>query len=477
MSEELAPAQPVLRRRACWWKWLAVVTCLPLVVFGLSNLWLATPPGRGWVAGRLGRLTGLEARTGPLSWSPWNGVTARQVELLAPEPLRAGGEPLLSVKRVTISVHWRSLAKGVLVARSIEVEEPRLRLPVELLSVLATRQPVVVVQVPQNLAAAPPNAAPGTGAGEGTVGQATGPEVAVAAPAQTPGAMVPPGTDLGGTAWMKVSGASLWLGPAGQPQGWIEAEGVDAEVPMAGNEAPGRVAVASLRLGNMPAKPTEVALHWRAPVLTMGPWTPPLEGVHCEVRAQAIPAGPLPFLVECQLPKQEIARRDWAGGWSVGAAVGEALFRAGGYFRSPSSWQGECQATAAGLAVGQQGGLQTWFDDARLALGVRNGMIMMSDARAIGEAGSLLANGWLFADGRVAAVGRLVLPRDSALALQERFGAAFLTAEGGGFGPLETPDRWAMDTRLGGTVGEPWVEFGNGPTRSLKRVLEEVRGR
>ena len=134
------------RRRGRWWKWLAGASGGPLLLFGLSNLWLATPPGRGWIAARFSRLTGLEARVGPASWTPWGGVSLRRIELLAPEPLRASlGRPMLEVDRITVRPHWRPLLKGLLVLRTVEVEQPRLRLPVELLSFLAAQRPAVVV--------------------------------------------------------------------------------------------------------------------------------------------------------------------------------------------------------------------------------------------------------------------------------------------------------------------------------------------
>ena len=275
------------------------------------------------------------------------------------------------------------------------------------------------------------------------------------------------------TVWLNVHGGSVWLGQAASGKAWLEADGLAADVPIGGAAADGRLTVDALRLAGAPWGAAVVPLRWQAPVLSAGAWSPPVAGLKCEVRAQMIPAGPLPFFLECAVPGQEVARREWWSGWSAGARVGEAFLRAGGYLRSPSTWQGEGRAAAVGVVGGHQGSGEAAFDEVRLWVGVHNGVLIVHDLRVVGEAAAMLGNGLMFADGRLAANGRLVLSRDAAFEWQQRAGHLLETGDGGGFRPLETPDRWALDARLGGTLAEPWVEFGDGPTQRVRRLIEE----
>jgi hypothetical protein len=486
----LPEAGKPLRR---WWRWLAGgVVVLPVALFGLSNLWLASSSGRERVAGLFQRLTGLEARVGPSSWSPWGGVTLRRVELLAPEPLReALGEPLVSVQRVQVRPYWRPLCTGVLMPRSVEVDAPRVCLPVELLSHLASHRPAVVVEVPpgevvaalaaQGKQAAAGGAAPAAGAAGAaggasagaTGGEASPPPAAAAAPAAVPGAgPVPAGEARRKTVWVRVRGGSLWLGQVAGQRAWLEAGSVTADVPIGGEAAQGGVWLRDLKLAGTEVAPVEVPVAWEVPVIAAGPWHPVTSGVKSEWSAQLIPGGPLPFLVDVKVPAQEIPRQEWGGAWQVAARQGELVARAVGYLRAPATWQGELRARAArvsGTVPGQDG---LAFDETQLWVVVRNGVMTVQDARAVGDTLALLGNAMLFADGRLAANGRLLVPRDTASALQQRF-AGILPPAGAGFRPWETPDRWVLDARVGGDLGEPWVEFGEGPTLRVKRLLEE----
>ena len=81
---------PMRADRRGFRRWIAVsIVLLPPVALLLANLWLASPFGRGWLAGKLQGRTGLEAHVGGASVSPWNGIILQQVELLQPVALRA----------------------------------------------------------------------------------------------------------------------------------------------------------------------------------------------------------------------------------------------------------------------------------------------------------------------------------------------------------------------------------------------------
>jgi hypothetical protein len=253
---------------------------------------------------------------------------------------------------------------------------------------------------------------------------------------------------------------------------WLEAASVSADLPIGGQAADGAIEVGSMRVAGEAQAAARVPVAWRSAVVSAGPWQPVVRGVKSECLAQLSPAGPLPFVVDWRVAPQELPRREWGGGWQVAARQGEVTARGGGYLRAPATWQAELRARAAGLSGEAAGQPAVAFEDVLARVVARNGVLLAQDLRALGEGGSLLGNGCLFPDGRLAANGRLVVPRDTAAGIQQRF-ARILPAVA--FRPLETPDRWLLDARLGGNLGEPWIEFGDGPTQRVKRLLEEAR--
>ena len=127
-----------------------------------------------WIASKIQARTGMEARVGGASWSPWNGVSINAVELLQPPPLRATvQDPLVRIESIRLAPVWRAWLRGRLEVRSITLDSARVLLPVELIAEIArqatpaqpTPPPAVAAAQPPAVAVVPaPTVPPGTAA-------------------------------------------------------------------------------------------------------------------------------------------------------------------------------------------------------------------------------------------------------------------------------------------------------------------------
>jgi hypothetical protein len=145
-------------------------------------------------------------------------------------------------------------------------------------------------------------------------------------------------------------------------------------------------------------------------------------------------------------------------------AAARALFL--GRLLVPGTWHGELLAEAAGIEVKHQARTLP-FDRASCASVLRGSMLSCLDARLVGEEISLLGNGALLADGRLAAVARLVAPPETVgVTLRRVFpGLSSVPA----CLELSTPQRVACDVSLAGTWQEPLLRIGgDGPFHPLR---------
>lgn len=456
------------RRRRWWRRGLIAVVVVPLGLFGLSNLWLATPPGRSWIAGKITRATGLPARVGPASWLPWDGLVLRRIEIERPPQLVvADSGLLLEVERIKVEPHWRELWRGRVAVGRVVVDAPAVDLPVELLAHLAA-------------AAVPPEAAGEEEPAEPVVVEPVVPVV----PEPSPGAAEPvagevvaepepQAVELPETSWLVVRGGSFRLGRAANSGGWLAIGGIDARVPVRGKAADGSVSLAELRLAGEEIGSQELPLRWEPPRLSVIDWHPRIGTLQLAVNMHGVLLGSLPFVVECRLPEQMVdgETAGLPGKIAAGQAGGVAVL--GGHLRMPSTLagRGRIEAEVVRVPEGFEGGGAMEFDRCGLSWNLAAGTLRVIDARAVGDSMSLLGNGTLMADGRVAGVLRVVVPEEGAAAMVNRFGN-LLPAAPTGFRPMETPDRWMIDCTLGGSFGSEWVRMGDGPERPIGDLME-----
>lgn len=467
-------SDPVPTRRR-WRIWLRrtvlLLVILPPLAFGCSNLWLATR-GRAMLADRLQQRWGLETRIGGASWSPWHGLTLRQVEIAQPAALRGGvSDPLVRVDTLWVAPVWRKLLRRQVTIGSLEISGAKVALTVEMVAQLAQREePPAAMPLAM---AAPPNPSGLPAAAPGGTGPVAAPEPAIpppATPAAAPSeAAAVPVAPSEATRWARFQGVDFQLTSASSHRVLAEIGGFAGEVPFAGDPAKSTLAVESVELfGEQVLDSMRAGLSWQNPVITVEPEDPTTRLAGLDVRwglRFALMEG-LPAQVQLELPRQ--AARFSAAGPAITvearAAAARAVFL--GRLLVPGTWHGELLAETAGIEVKHKERTLP-FDRASCATVLRGGMLSCLDARLVGEEFSVLGNGALLADGRLAAVARLVAPQETVgITLRRVFpGLASVPA----CVELSTPQRVACDVSLAGTWQEPLLRIGgDGPFHPLR---------
>lgn len=458
-------------RRRRWRRRLVLAAVLlPLLLFGLSNLWLATPPGRSWIAGKVTRASGLEARVGPCSWLPWEGVCIRKLVIGRPPALVGEeDEPVLGIERIKVAPHWRELARGHVVIGRIEVEEPALDLPIELLAHLVAapgERELPAVQAPDPDRAEEPVIEPDPGASEPPALA----ETAEAPPVRAPAAKVA----LPETSWLVVRGGRMRVRLAAGGGDWFSFGRIDAELPLRGKTADGTVAIGQITVAGRQVDDVEVPVRWESPRLSVTDWEPPAGPLQARVNAQCVLFASFPFAIECRLPSQSVGEaEDGAAGFSAGKMAGFASM--GGHLRIPSTIVGRGGVEAEKVVVPFGFADETIeFDKFRLWGQLSGGVARVIDARAVGDRAALLGNAVVVADGRVGGVLRVVIPENGVEAISRRLGPE-LPEPPTGFRPLETRDRWFVDCALAGTIGAEVFRIGEGSWRPIEEALPMVQ--
>jgi len=452
----MKPEAPTgVHRRGLLRRVLIGAAIFPLGLLALANIWLCLPHGRAWIASHIQRRVGLEVVTGPVTVSPWNGVTLHELEFLQPPPLRSAvREPLARIGMVRLAPVWKSWLRGRPELQSVELDSPRVVLPLELVADIArSRKPAKPSAPPQAAAATPPQpAAPPAGP--------TAPQPAPEPPPRIPA--IPPSP----TGWVRLKNASFTLIAASSGKPWIEVSGFDASIPVSGNPAESPLSVASIRVAGEPVlTDLRAALSWQAPILTLKPVETAVRGVRFTLTGKLGLTNGLPLQAEAAAPKQKTAPLSLPGDGHAEAECVAANARFRGFLLAPATWQGELVAEALSPSA-RIGGHDARFDRGFAITVLRGGMLSCADARLIGDELSLLGNATLLADGRAAGALRLVAPPDSVTAIVNRVFPKIpqppLLTE------LSTPQRAAFDLEAFGNIRQIFLRLGKeGPIMEL----------
>ena len=472
-GEEPEPASEspmAAARRPRWRRWLRRVllaaVLLPLVAFGMSNVWLATPWGRTVLAGEVAKRCGLETTIGRASWSPWNGLTIGGLVILQPEELRAQTpEPLFEAAGVHIRPDWAALLRKRLRPREVTIERPSLTLTVEMMSHLA--QQTEPPPEPPLLAGGKPL----PGVAPGPVSPAEAEPSAALPPAEPPAVAEPPVAEpppapapavAAPTRWLRCHHGSWRLRSAASGKDLLAAREIDLAVPFGGAAAAGHLRLASLTAFGQPALENfEREITWEAPVLTLDalPTATPVAGVPLRFGGQVALIAGLPVTMGVEMPRQQLSLPVPAFELTAESPEAGGQARFFGYLLAPGSWHGDLLVAAATPQVIRPARTFS-FDRGGCAAVIRGGTLSFVDARLVGEELSLLGNGTLLADGRLGAVVRIAAPPQVALATAAGVFPAL------DFTPHTTPwsasQRVALDISLTGTLAEPLVRVGEG---------------
>lgn len=446
---------------------IVLVAIAPVLLFLLSNLWLSSPWGCRWVAGKISARAGLEARLDGVSWSPWNGIHLRGLTISQPTHLSSGvAEPLVRAESIRLWPVWKAWLKKRPELSSIEIEQPRVVIPLQLFSHLtpaASPPPTGPAVTVNETPAAPPHAVspplsevalspisppetPPASETPTTPPIPTTPSSAPTVPSQeTPVPTPSPIARPHPTVWVSLRGGSVALVTKGTEQILFEGRGLDADLPLSGAPATSSARIDSFTLfGNQIASSLSLPIHWQAPVLSVTWSEQAIAGITFQGSAKIGLLPGLPVQVEVECPTQKNLAWDWPQESSARIEEFHAAAQFQGYLSHRTTWQGnflsETQKTTA-----QFDGHTEVFDHGGMVATLRNGVFHNPDTRFIGDTLSLLANATVLPDGRGAAVLRIVAEPSVAKAITARFQAVGLPLS---FAPLGTPDRLAIDLTL-----------------------------
>ena len=425
------------------------------MVLLLGNLLLSSAWSCRWIATKIQHRSGLETRVSGASWSPWNGATISGVELLQPAPLRALiNQPLVRIEQVHITPVWRAWLRGRLDVRSIELDTPRIVLPVELMSHLTAPGPAT---------AAPPTAA------------ASAPPPAVVQPPLTPPpapsrevTKLPPRPVLPSqpTGWLRLKNASFAIVRTGSSQPLLEISRTSGAIPLSGDSAQSALKIGMISaFGNEIISNLTTTLDWTSPLLSLKPVETKIGGYQFLVAAKIGSLSGMPLQIEAQLPRQPFTTFGIPFNGQAAAESITASLRFRGLLLAPGSWQGDLvlEAASPSLLLAEH---ETKFDQGRAVTILRGGLLSCVDARLISDELSVLGNASLLADGRAAGAVRLVAAPESAAAIVSR---VFPNIQGGpALTPLATPQRAAFDLEAFGTLSRLFLRLGkDGPIVNL----------
>ncbi len=444
------------------WSWLVpTLLILPVLTFFLSNLWLATPWARRWIATKIERATGLETHIGSATWSPWNGASLHAVELLQPAALRAAiPKAFARIDGIQIAPVWRAWLRGRLEIRSITLDAPDLTVPLELLSYLSSSQAA---------SAQPPAPATPPPVAQNNPPAANPPAAATPQPPPPPNTVtVPPALPPQPTGWLHLKNASFSIVAIGRSHPLLEIAHTTGSLPIGGDPAQSVLKINSVSFGGKRAfSDLSANIDWKFPALSLKPIELDFQGLKFLVAGKIAPLAGLPIQIEAQIPKQPLAKTMLPFNSDAQAAAIAANVAFRGLLLAPGSWQGDFLAETA-EPLFHLSGHEAKFDRGSAVTVLRGGRLSCVDARLIGDELSVLGNATLLANGMAAGVARIVAPPDNVSSIVKQ---VFPNLQNPSLTPLSTAQRSAFDLEAFGSISQPYLRLGkDGPILSLKNA-------
>lgn len=457
---------PLAGKRRGFRRWrLATLLLLasPLVALVLGNLLLSTPWACHWTAVRIQRHSaGLDVSVSGITFTPWSGISLSGLEILQPVPLRtAMTEPLLHIDSIRIAPVWQAWIRGKIAVQSMELDTPRIVIPVELLAQL-TKAETTAQLAPQSTVAT--QIAPATTAVPSDPPPVIAPPVTVPAQAEPPIPVTLPSIPTG---WIYLKNASLTLLQAESKRVLLEISNTRGAIPISGNPAASQLTVGYISsLGQPLASSIRAELEWKSPQLSLKPLEVNIGGYPLLIAAQLGSFSGLPLQIEAKLPPHKLAPVMIPFGVQIAAESITAATRFRGLLLAPATWQGDLAIESISPFI-HLASHDAKFDRGNAVALLRGGVLSCVDARLIGDELSLLGNVTLLADGRLAGAARVVAAPGTATSIASQ--AFPLLEETPILTPLSTPQRSAFDLEATGTIHQIFLRLGkDGPIVEFK---------
>lgn len=445
---------------------------LPLLLVVLSNLWMQSPWGSGWLSKKIESRIGLATSIDSAGWMPGGKFWIKNLRFAQPSGLPKASEAsssstydLAFIEEIAIQPEWRELIRGKREFTSVKITGPTLHIPIELIASLAARQqsnaspsiasPVVIAQQAPPISAAkdaiaqePKNTSPVTK-------QAPSPQQN--AQASSPAIKKP-------TGMFYASKAQITLFHAASGRSLSECKNLECTIPFEGDQADGSITFETLSILNQPVgKNIKIRLQWKSPVLETPNLPLEIAGFSLEIRAQLAKLPGLPFSIgvqQKQQPWQSPAIQS-SQPYFASAEEMESLHRAAGLLLVPATWSGESIAQARKVQLRTLRGQAQDFFHVRQRLILAQSSLHLVEFRALGDDTALLAQGSLQGNGNFLINNRFLASRRHATALEEKIQATFpeLSVK---LAPLYNEDRRVIDFLLGGSITQPWISADQG---------------
>ena len=455
---------------------------LLLVVFAGSNLFLVSKPGREFLEKNLNRRAqGLSWQISGASWSPWNGITVKNLSARLRLPDQASEPnllPLVTLREAELKPYWGQLMRGKKLFREVVVNEPVINLPVEYLVTIKPVQPTPQpAKKPKSQAKPKPKPSVPQPPQKQTPKPAPEPQAKPKSKPK-PKPKVEPVTPDEKQFWIRLRKAklrlySVKLGTA------IDIHSLNANLPLAGPETKGDLSWQSITLdGQSLLGKTSLPIEWKHPnwtlpnqILTLG--LPHLAGEQVSAPSLKFQVGGVfsprkrtrDFRFNASLPAQPIP--DYlihdSTRFHFRAQSFAANFSSRGRLIEPASWRVDSAASINEIQVfSEVRGQHFHFDSARANLKLQNATLLLPNFSILSEELSLMGNGQLHLGGYLLAVARVVAaPEHSDRITKIAVGSLINRGWSRSWlSPLETPDRYYRDLHFEGFLPNAVVNTG-----------------
>lgn len=453
---------------------MLLVLLLPVLLWGLLNLFFSTAWGTGVLEERIGKRIGLECEIDSVTWSPWAGVFVRDFKILPP-PESKQEKGMVTIGEIQVDLSWASLLKGEKRWERLEVRKIEAEISVEMVRAILARdeKPTVAATVlvgetqtepkpPKILGGERvPGAEPSTDlppiADQGNKGEKTSKPVA------DPLVESIPLDDFEGV--IVFSDARFRLYSENVPMLAITLDDLGGEIPVWGAEREGEVEVGLFQLGERFAeKSLTIPVQWKDRSLTITEHSLKLFGLDLKLSAGVVLQGGLPVGLELELPAQQVDLSsvflDQKSPVEVASLRSMNVVR--GYLGFPSSLQGQSTTGFEGFVFHDlTDGGETKFDRGLSLIQFSAAGVIAKDIRMIGDDDAILMNGFATSGGDLAATVRIVSSPERADSHEKRVRGAGvnLTMD---FQDLITPDREFRDIRVEARSGALMMDIGEG---------------
>ena len=450
----------------------AFVAVVTVVLFAISNLWLTSSWGCKSIADQLEVRTGLNWEIGSVKWSPWNGVTVRDVEVKQPKELqKLLDEPLLSVAKMQVKPYWRQILKGKLEPRYVEADQPNISVSAEMLIAIAQKYnaPLETPKPKKEVVKKPSQPRPEKQSEKNEPKPQAKPRVnpkATKKPIQNkeetkrlPAAL---------PVWLKIIDAQLRIVSASKQLELLHISGVSIETPVFGEDADGVLKIAEVKaFDQLVMESIEEKLKWRRPFLEVQDDQMDLFGLVTNLQGRVAirkdKAKAAIFQLGVHIKPQPLRQQPILEKLAMDLDADQvaAQLSVGGGIFNPLSWRGSALGAAENFHVKERhGGHSIEFSELYAPAVFGSGQLRWSGLRLVGEDISILGNGGLSSSGEVLAVTRLVASPEMAHALNgAMLGAMIPGVTHSWWANLDTPDRKVRDVVLSGSLGNPMVDM------------------